>query len=150
MILFVEFLSSSCLTFQNNLASIYKIYRYKKIDSTLLELYYCKNVSFSCFYISLDFIRWKALNFMDWSFSVVAAKNYWLTLFPSKKVSGSGCQLPLHSVQNILLSSFFSHQEPNIVILRNKKFMSKVNGAFEKNRINFLKIWLKLLVLNTK
>ena len=45
-------------------ASIYNIYQYKKIDRTLPEFNYCK-MFFACFYISLDFIRWKALNFMD-------------------------------------------------------------------------------------
>ena len=132
----LSFLSESCLTFENNLASIYNMYRHKKIDSTLLEFNYCKMFS-ACFYITLHFIRWKALNFMDWSFSVVAAKNYsdWhCSMFPRNKVSEvPTVRFPFRNIVCAEYSLIFSQQGPNIVILRNKKFMSsKVNGGLEK------------------
>ena len=110
----LSFLSESCLTFENNLASIYNMYRHKKIDSTLLEFNYCKMFS-ACFYISLDFIRWTALNFMDWSFSIGTGKNctdWWLTLFPRNKVSGLGssCQVSLQKYYG--LCRIFSYLQP--------------------------------------
>ena len=132
----LSFLSESCLTFENNLASIYNMYRHKKIDSTLLEFNYCKMFS-ACFYISLDFIRWTALNFMDWSFSIGTGKNCTSDWHCSQGTKcqgwGRAVKFPFRNITVCAeYSLIFSQQDPNIVILRNKKFMSKVNGGLEK------------------
>ena len=130
LILFVEFFYLKVWLLKT--ASIYNIYRYKKIDSTLPEFNYCK-MFFACFYISLDFIRWKALNFMDCPVSTLRGSSkelQWLTLSPANKLSS--LKFPFTNVVCAEYSLIFTHQDPSIVILRNKKFMSKVNGGWKK------------------